>query len=189
MTTKIIEVIIRKKSRKHQTNQRHRYSIIGKLFMFSCLLLFGCEEGTVYNQYRHVPDAGWTNKDTLSFDVNVDSIPAKYMLSIETRNRGDYPYNNMYLLVMNNAKDSTVFVSDTVRFILSKEINGHHKWLGAGISDLYQMSHTYKSITLPQRKGHIIFKIKHIMQDQFLTGISDIGLKLSTYEPHQYGEK
>lgn len=155
------------------------------LLYLMLMLLTSCEHDSVYHQFRHIPDGGWTTKDTLSFDVEVDSThTALYQLSIETRNRGDYPYKNLFLQVSNNAKNSAVFVTDTVRYVLADK-EGH--WLGMGISNLYQMAHSYKSIKLPLRKGHILFKIKPIMTDSALAGISDIGLKLSTSDPHLYG--
>lgn len=168
--------------------QNHNFARL-TIIISSIFIMNGCIHDTAYDQFRHVPDNGWTVKDTLTYNVQLDSIQQNYFLSVETRNRGDYPYNDIYLKVMNNARDSTRFETDTLKLVLGTKVNRHSKWLGTGISNIYQMTHRYRSMTLPKRKGNIIFKIIPVMRDPVLTGMSDIGLKLSTSAPRQYEGK
>lgn len=140
------------------------------------LLLAACafNRHTVYYSYFHTPDRGWGKSDTLYFDVNISDSLSAYKLWIEIRNDNSYPYKNLYLFVSNNTKDSTIFATDTIKYVVAEESG---KWIGTGFGTLHQSGQPIGEF-VPLHPGKYIFKVVHGMKDQLLQGISDVGLRI-----------
>lgn len=142
--------------------------------LLSLLFLAACDSNTMYHSFLHPPKEGWNKSDTLTFKAPIEDSLATYRVSVEVRNRGDYPYSNLSLFISHNTKDSTVFVTDTIKYTLADKSG---KWLGTGLGDLYQSACSYTFVA-PKRSGNLIFRISHGMQDNTLIGINDVGIKI-----------
>lgn len=140
------------------------------------MLLAACSfnENTVYYSYLHTPGKGWTKKDTLVFPVPVADSLKPYKVRVEIRNQAFYPYEDLYLLISHNTEDSTIFITDTMRYALADKSG---KWVGTGLGTLYQNSFSYYKF-IPPHPGKYVFKVTHGMKDEALQGITDIGLKV-----------
>ena len=124
-------------------------------------LMAACNENTVYHSYQSLPNEGWAKSDTLSFQCPVtDSIPATLRLFAEVRNRSEYPYHNLYLFTI------AINLADTTG-----------RWLGNGWGSIYQTAVFVKSIR-PLHPGNYTIKIMHGMQDEKLTGLNDVGIRI-----------
>ena len=64
----------------------------GIILLFVASLLSACDKQTVYHSFQSLPTEGWLREDTLSFDVKVTDSLTYYKLSLEVRNRSNYPY-------------------------------------------------------------------------------------------------
>ena len=123
-----------------------------------------CNENTVYHSYQSLPNEGWGKSDTLSFQCPVtDSIPGTLRLFAEVRNRSEYPYRNLYLFIHENLLDST------------------GRWTGNGWGSIYQTAVFVKSVR-PLHPGNYTVKIVHGMQDEKLTGLNDVGIRIEKQE-------
>jgi len=142
--------------------------------LLSLLVLAACDSNTMYHSYLHLPKEGWGKSDTLTFKAPITDSLASYRISVEVRNRDDYPYSNLYLFISHNTQDSTVFVTDTVKYTLADKSG---KWLGTGLGDLYQSASSYTFVA-PRRSGNLTFRVTHGMRDNTLMGINDIGLEI-----------
>lgn len=140
------------------------------------LLLAACSfnQNTVYHSYNHVSNKGWSKSDTLAYYVLATDSLKPHMASVEIRNQESYLYKDIYLFISHNTKDSTIFITDTLHYMLADK-NG--KWLGAGLGTLFQSSLLYYKFT-PEHSGNYTFKIAHGMKENLLKGISDVGLKI-----------
>ena len=117
--------------------------------LFGACLMAACNENTVYHSYQSLPNEGWGKSDTLSFQCPVtDSIPSTLRLFAEVRNRSEYPYRNLYLFIHENLLDSTVWRTDTI------------------------------AVNRPLHPGNYTVKIVHGMQDEKLTGLNDVGIRI-----------
>ena len=117
--------------------------------LFGACLMAACNENTVYHSYQSLPNEGWGKSDTLSFQCPVtDSIPGTLRLFAEVRNRSEYPYRNLYLFIHENLLDSTVW-----RTVFVKSVR-------------------------PLHPGNYTVKIVHGMQDEKLTGLNDVGIRI-----------
>ena len=138
-------------------------------------LMAACNENTVYHSYQSLPNEGWAKSDTLSFQCPVtDSIPATLRLFAEVRNRSEYPYHNLYLFIQENLLDSTVWRTDTIAINLADTTG---RWLGNGWGSIYQTVVFVKSVR-PLHPGNYTIKIMHGMQDEKLTGLNDVGIRI-----------
>lgn len=145
-----------------------------------CLLvtsaLFGaCREQTVYHSFRALPWDAWHAHDTVDFAVQIPDSNTTYQLSVEVRNRNDYPYQNLRLYLDYATPDSLQMLpADTLNLILADSTG---QWKGQGWGGLYQHSFPVKPVSI-QEKGTYTFKISLAMPDEELKGINDIGIKL-----------
>lgn len=143
-----------------------------------CFFITSCENIIMYHSYQHIPSNGWNKSDTITFHLMVndsltnDSTPGLYNLQLLVRNNTEYKYQHLSLYVENNFPDSTIWRKDTIRFEIADE-NG--RWLGKGISGLYENSRVLDAVHL-KNPHRFTFKIIPLMNDSILTGLNDIGV-------------
>ena len=137
-------------------------------------VLTACDENTVYHSYQSTPPDGWKKSDTLFFNVPLKDSLANLRLSVGVRNSSNYPYQNLNILIHYNLEDSTVWKTDTLKFILTDR---EGKWTGTGWGSLYQSALPLKDCFV-KHPGNYTFKIVHEMKNEQQTGISDVGLKI-----------
>ena len=144
------------------------------------LLLTACHSNTVYHSYQSIPTTGWSKSDTLVYTLP-NSIPAgNYEAEIGIRYQESYPYRDIWLEVSHNTKDTLTYVTDTLQLFLVDEAGNK---TGNGLCGLYQCNLPYKAFIPIRTEGSTrTFRIVHIMRDNPLTGISDIGIQLRKLE-------
>jgi gliding motility-associated lipoprotein GldH len=146
------------------------------LFIVVTLLPVACTENIIYHSYRYISKKGWNRDDTLTFDIQIsDSTPTHYYLYAQVRNRTDYPYQNLLLSINHNLQDSSVVVTDTVRCILANEVG---RWTGKGWGSLFQATFDIGEYTSLNPVGMRTVRVIHCMEDETLTGINDIGIRI-----------
>lgn len=134
-----------------------------------------CNENTVYHSYQSLPEEGWKKSDTLSFQLPItDSIPTTVRLFAEVRNRTNYPYHELHLLINQNLQDSIVWKSDTITIQLADSTG---RWTGKGWGSIYQSEIFIKSVR-PLHAGNYKLQIISEMQDDILQGINDVGIRI-----------
>ena len=137
-------------------------------------ILTACDDNTVYHSYQSTPQGGWKKSDTLFFDIPVKDSLTQFNLAAEIRNKSNYVYRNLYLVISHNLEDSTVWKTDTLLLILADK---EGKWNGTGWGSLFQSELPIGTIAI-QHQGNYTLKIIHGMQDEILKGINDIGIKI-----------
>lgn len=141
---------------------------------FIPLFIIGCSNNDVYFKYKSVPISGW-NKDSLcTFDVNIKDPSSAYNLYINIRNRGEYPYQNLWLF-LNKITPDSLQTSDSVECYLA---DNQGKWLGSGIGSVLEMSVLYQQNIKFKTAGIYKYRIGHGMRDTVLAGINDIGIRV-----------
>lgn len=146
----------------------------GIILLFAASLLSACDKQTVYHSFQSLPTEGWLRKDTLSFDVKVTDSLTYYKLSLEVRNRSNYPYQNLPLSICYTTTDSIPAPADTIQLILADK---EGVWKGDGWGGLYQTAVSAGSIRIG-KPGTYLFKVAYTLPDDRLQGINDIGIKL-----------
>lgn len=147
---------------------------IGVILLFVASLLSACDKQTVYHSFQSLPTEGWLRKDTLSFNVKVTDSLTYYKLSLEVRNRSNYPYQNLPLSICYTTADSIPSPADTIQLILADK---EGIWKGDGWGGLYQTAVSAGSVRIG-KPGTYLFKVAYTLPDEKLQGINDIGIKL-----------
>ena len=109
--------------------------------LFLMILFFSsCDGKRIFEENKTIPESGWENKNTLSFDVEIKdpATPANFYVNV--RNADGYPYSNLFLFVKTkfpNGKES----NDTLECMLADEKG---QWIGKGAGDIYDNQIPFK---------------------------------------------
>ncbi|MFY9154226.1 MAG: gliding motility lipoprotein GldH [Prolixibacteraceae bacterium] len=150
-----------------------------QFFIFALILIIvtgfaSCDRKKVFESYYELNPKGWNKDSVVVFNVPLTDTTRNHSLFVNIRNKGTYPYSNLYLFLSVGAPDGSL-VTDTVEFTLA-EASG--KWKGSGIGGLHDNQILYKTSVYFPRKGNYKFMIKQGMRDNVLEGIRDIGLRI-----------
>ena len=144
------------------------------ILLFIASLYTACDEQTVYHSFQSLPTEGWQRNDTLFFNVSVADSATLYNVSVEVRNRNNYPYQNLPLLIYYDSPEVPNIKRDTLELRLADNAG---IWLGDGWGGLYQSTLPAGFIRIG-KAGEYRFKIIHLLPDEVLPGINDVGIKL-----------
>lgn len=147
----------------------------GKFFMLLvilCYTLSSCSDSW-YDSYVST-GGNWDKNDPLKFEVSVTDTLQSSSIFINIRNRGNYPYSNLYLFVTTTAPTGN-FITDTLQVQLAKPSG---RWLGKGYGSLFSLQIPYRRNIRFPFTGIYTFTVEQGMRDDVLKGIEDIGLKI-----------
>lgn len=143
------------------------------------LFLISCDSNKVFDQYMEVENATWKRENIAKFSVDIKDTTAAHNLYINVRNKGNYPYSNLYLFIKIEGPDGN-FSVDTVNCILADKSG---KWLGKGIGDLWDVQVPYIGGFKFAKSGEYQFSFEQAMRvENGLEGITDIGLRIERKE-------
>lgn len=150
------------------------------IFVMLSVMAASCvQRDVVFYKYTELNSKGW---DTCSY-VNMyffcnDSAYPDLDVSVELRSTSEYEYANLWLEVLSNIKDSTVYEADTLELRLAAD-NGAR--LGTLSTGLYTISSPFKEYhNVPPGKYNI--RIRHLMSSSPLRGIREVGVKVEKAE-------
>lgn len=154
------------------------YYIKAGLALCVLFLLNACHTDTRYHVYQAVSgEEGWDKSDSLAFHLPVGLSSGEYRMEIGLRHTGEYSYRDIWLSVTQSEGDSIPPRTDTLHIYLTDE-KGH--WVQSGaMGGLYQ--HVYvsdKPVIFSTDSIYRIFRITHLMRQNPLPGISDVGIRL-----------
>jgi gliding motility-associated lipoprotein GldH len=148
---------------------------------FNCILilsliagLISCDRKRVFESYKELDSKGWNKDSIVVFNVAITDTIKNHNLLVNIRNKGTYPYSNIYLFMTIGAPDGTSR-TDTVEFTLA-EPSG--RWKGSGIGGLHDNQILYRNSVSFPKKGIYKFEIKQGMRDNVLPGIRDVGIRI-----------
>lgn len=154
--------------------RRNRFFLL-LFFLFS---LTSCRDATVYHVYQVIPeDVGWKRGDSLAFHLPPGLSPASYVLEIGVRNTDMYPFRDLWLSVTRTSNDSVPCVADTLHLYLADEKG---RWKKAGSAGGYYQNAFVceKPFVVVSDSSAICLRVTHIMRENPLPGISDVGVRL-----------
>lgn len=136
-----------------------------------------CHNHTAYHSYRPISQEGWGKGDTLVYLLPDSFATGKYRLEIGIRYLDSYPYRDLWLEVSQNLEEAGRYATDTLHLFLTDEAGNKTQNSPGG---LYQYTTEYPTdLTLPANDTVRSFRILHLMKDQPLKGITDIGIRLA----------
>lgn len=150
-------------------NKKKIIYIISILFT---IILYSCTTNTVYHKYNTIQEETWNREDTLYFTISDSIESGTYNTEIGIRHTASYPYKDLWLSVVTPNRDK----ADTIHVYLT---NDRGNWNSNGSTGGY-FQYSVSGIDLNYRSSaDSIIKVCHIMNDNHLKGITDIGIKIS----------
>jgi gliding motility-associated lipoprotein GldH len=138
------------------------------------VVLVSCKN-TTYDNYHSFTSKGWGSDSIVGFKYTITDTINKYNLRIKIRHTVDYEFQNLFLFVEQESKD-------TLEIMLA---NKNGKWLGSGISEVREFEYILEEEKLFSNKGDYELRLEQAMRYGFtdkienLEHILDIGLIVS----------
>lgn len=156
-----------------------------RLFFFHSALLIiaittvvaimGCHGRRPYHHYQSVGTSRWTMTDTMRFTPENIEYEGDYTVGVGVRVNEHFAYRNLWLVVEQRSKKGPVRAHrDTVNMILT---DSKGTWLTQGVV-LHEVEETVGRTRLEKDEAYE-FLVYHIMSNQQLEGVTDVGLSLS----------
>lgn len=140
--------------------------------------LNACHIETRYHVYQSVSgDEGWDKSDSLAFSLPVGFAAGKYVVEVGLRHTGEYPYRDIWLSITQSEGDSLLTHTDTLHIYLADEKG---QWMQeSAVGGLYQyVCVADQPLILSDDSIGCTFYITHLMRQNPLPGITDIGIRL-----------
>jgi gliding motility-associated lipoprotein GldH len=154
------------------------FTKVATLFVITFTMI-SCDSNKVFDQYIEVENATWKRENIAKFSVDIKDTTNAHNLYINVRNKGNYPYSNLYMFVKIEGPDGN-FSIDTVNCILADKSG---KWLGNGIGDLWDVKVPYIGGFKFAKSGEYQFSFEQAMRvENGLEGITDMGLRIERKE-------
>lgn len=148
------------------------------LLSAAILVLIGsgaCQQDRVFEEYRALADYKWPYTDTISYTVPIQDTGKRYNLAVNLRNKINYPYRNIWVLVQHRAPSGKVS-SIKAEFELARK-NG--EWKGRGLGDLYDHRFPVQKKMQLSEAGDHQFRVVHLMRTDTLPGVMNVGLRIT----------
>jgi gliding motility-associated lipoprotein GldH len=142
--------------------------------MLIAAFTIGCTNNSVFFKYKTINNSGWHKDSLCTFDVKITDVKSAYDIYVNVRNRGEYPYQNLWLFLEKMSPDS-VITKDSIECYLADQ---RGKWLGSGLGSVFEMPIIYQQKIKFESPGIYRYKIVHGMRDSILSGINDIGMRV-----------
>ena len=154
-----------------------KHQRLKKSFFFFCsilIYLISCTRIDLYEKVTPVPAHDWKGSFKPQFSFEIKDTTANYQPFLILRHNDKYNYNNIWLNISIKNPGNTV-----QKFQIEKMLATNNGWLGTGMDDIYehQLPLTPEPIQL-RKAGVYTFTIEHIMREDPLENIMDVGLRL-----------
>lgn len=150
--------------------------IINRSFWGILILLMtvACTGNDVFFKYDQVNPKGWSKDSLYGFDIQINDTIATYNVYVNVRNRGEYPYQNLWLFLNKMTPDKKLSKDSIECYLADKR----GKWLGSGIGTIMEMPVLYQQNVRFNKKGIYHYQIIQGMRDSILVGINDVGMRV-----------
>ncbi len=165
-----------------------RYAGIALLIAAVAALTQGCNRSRVFSRYCHIDEDGWERIDTLRYTAYVSPLYSYASPTerealveqkttcqswVELRVHGDYPYQNVALVVRQCVPSQRLQWCDTLECSL---VNESGVLNGRGVGAL-QYRFPLRRMILTDADS-IEVRISHVMKKETLRGVLDVGFTL-----------
>lgn len=151
-------------------------------FYLSLLLLFllpgsnlSCRKLDVFEKNVALPAHEWKDTYQPVFHFDIADTNSSYKAYVVVRHSDAYAYQNLYLNLSITYPESDSTLQEKVNIQLADNSRG---WYGSGMDDIWEYRFPLNKFPLRLRKGSYSFKLAHIMRDNPLPHILNIGIRV-----------
>lgn len=141
--------------------------------LITTFILFSCDSGTVFEQYRPIENGIWGIDEEYYFTCRITDARQAYDISLNIRNNNLYPYQNLWVF-WQEEQPGNILVRDTLECMLADDFG---KWYGKGVS-LFESSFPLRTAYHFPDTGSYTFSFRQGMRTEQLKGIQEIGVKI-----------
>lgn len=156
--------------------RRMRRKISSTLSLLSLILMIAltsCGDKAIYDQTYSFDDKSWDKGDTAVFKVDIQDTLQIYDFMLTLRTTKNYLYSNLWIYVEVDAPDGTTSkVAEKLPLA-----NPDGSWIGRVSGTLIENKIRFDSKHFPL-KGEYVFKITNATQDESISEILDVGLRI-----------
>ena len=138
----------------------------------------GCKNPRVINEYRAIPENGWSKDLKVKFHFLVNDTQLYHNLHLNLRITGDYPFRKIYVVVHVLGPGES-HSKELVGLTLA-EPDG--KWLGSGMGDIISFQLPLLKNMVFRKQGKYVVEIEQYMRADVLPFVRDVGLMVETGE-------
>ncbi|MFN2458585.1 MAG: gliding motility lipoprotein GldH [Chitinophagaceae bacterium] len=153
-------------------------------FVASVILCFSaCNTIDLYEKVIPIPKHQWQSKFKPVFRFNIKDTVVPYQLFLVLRHTEKYNYNNVWINLYTISPGSKVPSKAPYELQLATNEKG---WLGAGMDDIYEhriaLTRLNENLYFKKR-GEYVFTIEHLMREDPLENVMNIGLRIEKKSP------
>lgn len=138
------------------------------------LIITACQNNIVYQNQKAIQTDGWHFTDSLAFEVNISDTLSLHRMYLDIRNTTDYNYSNLFIFLDIEFPDGRI-LRDTLECLLADR---RGNWTGSGVGTLRLNSFLFRDDVWFPATGTYLFRLTHGMRNEWLTGISDAGIRI-----------
>jgi gliding motility-associated lipoprotein GldH len=139
------------------------------------LILTGCSQDRVFEQYVSLKNDEWFLSQRPNFYYEIKDTSARYNVYFNVRHTGNYNYSNLFVYFLLQGPKSPL-EKKRLEFRLAEEDG---KWLGSGLGDVYSNQIEILHEVKFQKPGVYSFGFEQNMRDNPLQGIEDVGVLIA----------
>lgn len=143
------------------------------------LLLSSCQTIDLYEKNVAIPGHEWSAVYKPEFAFTITDTSSLYHIYIVLRHNEKYNWNNIWLQLTTRVPGDTSYRREKYELTLAN----NEGWVGSAMDDVYE---TRVRITpregIPLRKGEYRFSIAHIMREEPLRNVMNVGLRVEKKE-------
>jgi gliding motility-associated lipoprotein GldH len=158
------------------------------IFSIACCLLTvlylfsSCTHIDLYERIDNIPKQAWPSPYKPSFTFTIRDTTAPYQLFLILRHTAQYNYNNLWINVYRRKPDGPV---SKVQYELKLATN--EGWTATGMDDIYEhripLTPPANDSFYFNRSGDYTFTVEHIMREDPLKHIMNVGLRIEKKQP------
>ena len=139
------------------------------LILLTCLAFTSCKKNNVlYSQFQSIPSANWHMDSIAHFDYTIADTSITYAMRIYIRHNDRYPYQNIWLYAGDEQRDSiNIYLADD-----------RGKWYGDTHNGFIEVPINFGEHLHFRDTGTYHLAIQHGMRDEYLSGVTDVGMEL-----------
>lgn len=166
--------------REAMARERRRRAVLPrvKFLLLAVVMLASCDT-TVYHRFAPVMGESWAAGDTLSFLYEGSGrVPGNAAVEVQFRYAAGYKYKNLCVRVETLSAAGEQLSADTLCCVMYDD-DGRR--LGSTAGAVYQNRST--AVAVPASCADtLLFKVSHVMDEEVLAGIFDVGLRITAIE-------
>jgi gliding motility-associated lipoprotein GldH len=149
------------------------------LFLLFSLVLIACGSIDVFEKNAAFKNHSWKGAEPATVSFTITDTASLYNLYLVVRHQDAYNFNNIWVKITRNGPDTTYAQQLDVRLATNEK-----GWLGTGMDDIWEHRVLLTARPVPFRKsGVYTFSIEHIMRQEPLEHVMNIGMRIEKVKP------